>query len=562
MPARPGGTTASSNPWQALAALGGFFVAAFLMIGLPMLLEPGSQYAGQRPDPLIFIWSLAWWPHAIAHGLNPFVTHAVWAPDGVNLTWVTSAPGLALLFAPVTILLGPVAAFNAAAVSMPALGSWFAYLLCRYLTGDLWASVAGGSIFGFSCFLFGHAGGGQLHLSGAGVLVPLIALVVLKFLDGRLTRGKLVVLLGPLLALTLLISTEVALMLAVGFVVSLVLGYGLVRERREAIRTLLPGLVAAGVLAALLASPFLYYLLAGFRSTSYFDPDAFEADLLNFVLPAGTVLFGGHWGSALVSWGGSFSETYIGIPALVIVVLFAWRGWRTPSARFLLVAFAIAAIAAMGAYATIAGDRVVDFPWVLFHRLPAFDNILPSRFAVFLSLLAAVIVALWAASANGALRWLLPTLAVLAILPNLATGSLWKTTYAVQPFFTTAAYKRCLDPGETILPLPIGQGEAMLWQAKSGFWFDLAGGYLGPYIPPSFLTPPGNYTISVGNHLGPDEAAAVRSFIEQKHITSVVVDADEAPFFTPALAGLAAPKTVGGVLVYQLSRLPPSCTGS
>ena len=32
------------------------------------------------------MWSFEWWPHAIFHGLNPFVPHVIWAPDGANLT--------------------------------------------------------------------------------------------------------------------------------------------------------------------------------------------------------------------------------------------------------------------------------------------------------------------------------------------------------------------------------------------------------------------------------------------------------------------------------------------
>ena len=61
---------------------------------------------GRGTDSNIFIWSFGWWPHALLHGENPVFTHAIWAPDGVNLSWVTSVPGLALLFAPLTLVAG------------------------------------------------------------------------------------------------------------------------------------------------------------------------------------------------------------------------------------------------------------------------------------------------------------------------------------------------------------------------------------------------------------------------------------------------------------------------
>ena len=98
-----------------------YITVAFLAFGLRLLIDPGSNYVGIGADPQVFIWSFAWWPHAILHGENPFVTHAVWAPAGVNLAWTTTVPGLALLFSPLTLVAGAVASYNVAAVLMPAL---------------------------------------------------------------------------------------------------------------------------------------------------------------------------------------------------------------------------------------------------------------------------------------------------------------------------------------------------------------------------------------------------------------------------------------------------------
>ena len=70
---------------------------------------------GHGRDPEIFVWSFAWWLHALETWQNPFYSHAVYAPDGVNLVWRTTVPGLALLFTPLTALVGPAASFNVAA---------------------------------------------------------------------------------------------------------------------------------------------------------------------------------------------------------------------------------------------------------------------------------------------------------------------------------------------------------------------------------------------------------------------------------------------------------------
>ena len=65
-------------------ALGVYALAAFLIFGLRVALRSGGEtYVGAGADPAdLHLVDFAWWPHAILHGENPFVTHAIWAPDG------------------------------------------------------------------------------------------------------------------------------------------------------------------------------------------------------------------------------------------------------------------------------------------------------------------------------------------------------------------------------------------------------------------------------------------------------------------------------------------------
>jgi len=213
----------SRSRWTAAAVFLGYGLVASLYFAVPTLVADGPHYVGYGYNPQIFIWSFAWWPHAILHGENPFVTHVVWAPDGVNTMWSTTVPGLALLFAPLTLLAGAVTSYDVAAVLAPALSAWTAFLLCRYLTRDLWASLVGGYLFGFSSFVLSEGGaGGNLNLSSA-FLLPLAALVVLRFLNGELPPRGVVLRLGPLLALQFLISVEVAATLTLALGIGLVL---------------------------------------------------------------------------------------------------------------------------------------------------------------------------------------------------------------------------------------------------------------------------------------------------------------------------------------------------
>src|ERR1700693_4947853 len=111
--------TSLRNERDSLAAFLGYAFLSTIYLGLPLLTSSQSRYVGDRQDATLIIWSFAWWPHAIVHGLNPIVSHFVWAPDGVDLMWVGSVAGLAIPFAPLTLIIGPIAAYNVAAVLIP-----------------------------------------------------------------------------------------------------------------------------------------------------------------------------------------------------------------------------------------------------------------------------------------------------------------------------------------------------------------------------------------------------------------------------------------------------------
>src|SRR5204862_609770 len=98
---------------------------------------------------------------------------------------------------------------------------------------------------------------------------------------------------------------------------------------------------------------------------------------------------------------GNASEqgAYIGVPALLMVALHAFRTYRAPATRFLLAALAAAAVAALGGALHVGGHRIVTLPWTLIDGLPGLNNVLPVRLAVFAVLAAAVLVARWLADA-------------------------------------------------------------------------------------------------------------------------------------------------------------------
>src|SRR4051794_25140102 len=63
-----------------------YLAIALITIGRFAISDPAHVCAcvGTQ-DPAAYMWALSWWPHAVAHGMNPFVSHLLWAPSGVNL---------------------------------------------------------------------------------------------------------------------------------------------------------------------------------------------------------------------------------------------------------------------------------------------------------------------------------------------------------------------------------------------------------------------------------------------------------------------------------------------
>src|SRR3954451_20839378 len=195
-------------------ALLAYLGVSFVYYGWHLVAHPGRPLIGASgsADPQKFVWWFEWWPYALLDGANPFVSHAVFAPTGINLAWTTSVPPLALALSPVTLLFGPTVSYNLAAVVLPAISALAAFLLFRRLVDSAWAAFVGGYLYGFSSYMVAHQLGGHLNLTST-VVPPLVALVMLRFCRGEVGRGALAAWLGGLFALQAYLSLELALTL-------------------------------------------------------------------------------------------------------------------------------------------------------------------------------------------------------------------------------------------------------------------------------------------------------------------------------------------------------------
>jgi hypothetical protein len=498
----------------------GYVAIAYGYFGAPLGRHPGRDLIGSGRDLQIFVWDLAWWPHASLTWQNPFVSHAIYAPSGINLAWVTSVPGIALAFAPVTLLFGPDVAFNVAEIAMPALSAFTAYLLCRHLTRSLWPALVGGYLYGFSSYELGQELG---HLNFTAVfLLPLIALAVVRYLEGDLGGRGVAWRLGVLYGLQFWISTEVFASASIMLAVALVAGYVVAPRARPRLRALLGPVAGAVGVAAVVAGPMLAYALIDFQSASIFvRPALADGDLVNVLLPTRLLAVGRLFKGTSEGFFSDLPDQglSLGLPTLVIIVWFAFGVHRSASRRFLALSLVLGIVLTLGTSLYVRGDKVVTLPWAYAAKLPVLDNLLPTRFAAYVALAGAVIVALWAADHRGWLGWILPALAAASLVP-----ALWNVPYRFHPerwrFFTRAEYK-CLPRGESIAVFPFGvYGSSTLWQAETGFWFRMPGGYLGLKPPPASLADP---TIKYISDTGNDPTVAqIIELVKREHVDRVV----------------------------------------
>jgi hypothetical protein len=311
-------------------------------------------YFGIKVDPALMMWSLVWWPHATAHGLNPLLTDAISAPSGFNLAWSTTIALASLLASPFTLTFGPIATYTIVClVSLP-IDAFWAFLLCRYITRDYPAGLLGGYIFGFSAFMLGQLTFGHLHMMLV-FSVPLCIYLVLRRIADDITSRKFVSLLSLMLAVEFLLSQDVfATMTMLGAFALLLTWSFSFAWASEKIPPLLAQIACAYGITLIAVSPYLYYLLAyRVRIAPLFTPAVFSADPLNFLVPTpvnelgGLALFKSISAGFVSGWSGE-AGAYLSPPLILLTILYVCRYWAEPVGKLLTYCLAVAIILSLG----------------------------------------------------------------------------------------------------------------------------------------------------------------------------------------------------------------------
>ncbi|NUT33674.1 MAG: DUF2079 domain-containing protein [Hamadaea sp.] len=487
-------------------------VVALISLGLAIYLTSGLWAAPAHRaievnsgDQALFEWLLGFGAHALTQGENPLYTTWLNAPDAVNLAVNTSITVYAVLFAPLTIWLGPAITFAVILTLNLAATAWCWYwLFSRHVPGVSALGAAVGGVFcGFAPALVSHA---NAHLNWtAQWLVPLMIGQVVALAHRRkpLRDGAI---LGLLIAACFSIAAEQLFFTALAGTLCVLVWA--VARRTEARQLFLPVVkalaVAAAVSGVLLAYPLWLHFFGpqGFHGTG-FDHRVHSEDLAAYgAWPvrslAGALGLNGH-----LAPNPTEENSFFGLPLLILAVAgYVVLRRRTDGAQGALLRAAavtgvVFAVLSLGPQLRWMGTLTpIPLPAALINKLPVFNAALPSRLALVVAPVIGMLLALLVSRVRPrglpGPRWVWIAGLVAALLPLVPTPLLVRDRPPVPQFFTAGTWKQYVADGGVIASVPIANDlvpDGQRWQADAlaraagdgGAVFRIpAGFFLGP----------------------------------------------------------------------------------
>lgn len=580
----------------------GFLALAIVLFGSTWV-HPFATVIGIGPDPPVFIWYLRWVPFAITHGMNPLSTNYLDYPAGINVMWQTSIPLLGLLLWPVTAIAGPIFSYNLLMTTSVALSGGCAFLVLRRRVRHRRAALAGSLLFAFSPYMLAESLG-HPHV-GVTCIIPLMVMVFEEAVIWQRRQPlKLGLLLGALAGAQLLISEEMLLTealfaaMAIGILAGLS-PHGLRSRAGYLLKVLLP---AAGLLITIATWPLgVQFFGPHAIHGRLFGSNVFVEDLAGVILPTPLQAMAPPAITAITErFSGSQYEAggYLGLPLLALLGIGARRHWHLPLVRLALLlgllalalSFGVtlhfggvdtavpAAVMALAFLPLMRSDAGRFLPWIFVAAwaalaiAPVIDNVVASRLAIYVFLLASLLIAV---ITDGAIdqpprqwrSWSKRMTLALAALTFIALLPAWPfpSSSAVVPRFFLDGSESDVRQAAVILVVPYAhdlESRAMLWQAAGGMWFRMPEGYanraarsLDP-APSRF----GDALIAIQNGkarptITPAYREQVLTDLRQWDVGSVVVGPmagqQEVVSFVSAVLG-TTPESEGGVLLWKL----------
>ncbi|MFI7547852.1 hypothetical protein [Actinoplanes sp. NPDC049599] len=468
------------------------FIAVALFITAPLWLNLDHELRDDPQDQAFFEWMLAHGARVLTDGVYPFFSDRMNYPDGVNMMANTSVLAVSLPMTPITVLFGPHVAFNAfLTLALAITGiSWYLVLSRQFVTSRLAAWV--GALFAtFAPSMISHAGGHPNIVSQ--FLVPLIIWRTLALRrPGRAVRNGL--LLAGLLVWQAFINLEILFMTAVGLgIFCVVMAISRRRSEPGEIKHFLRGLgIAGSVTLAVLAYPLCVQF---FGPQSYHGlPEFvryFGADLGSFTAYAQRSVAGNSITAGRLAQNAAEENAFFGWG--LVILFFGLVAWMRRSVAIVALAGVALFFGAMslGPRIRLNGvDTGVPGLWSLLHSVPILNSAVPTRWALAIAPIVAIVLALGCQrasdlmkaqpAARGPVRVAMITAVAMALVPLTPTPLRTTPMDPVPEFVTSGAWKQYVDDEHTLVALPLPDSsypDPMRWSAYTGQDMRIASAY-------------------------------------------------------------------------------------
>ncbi|TDC25543.1 DUF2029 domain-containing protein [Micromonospora sp. 15K316] len=471
------------------------FVALGFWVTARLWLDPRNGIRDNRSDQAQFEWMMAHGARVVTQFAYPFHSDRMNVPDGVNLMANTSVLSVSLPLTPVTLLFGPRASFLLfLTLGMIATGTAWYFLFSRVLIGSRGPAWLGAAFCAFAPAMVSHANSHPNIVSQ--FVVPLIIWRTLRLAErGRWLRN------GVLLALVIVwqafLNLEILLMVAIGLGVVVALLAIRRPELRTRARPFLAGLgVAAGVAAVALAYPL---------SVQFFGPGSYQglsrlirgysSDLASFVAYSRESLAGSPRTAEGLAKNPTEENSFFGWALVVLVIALVWWLRRNVLALTLTVLGVLFAVLSLGREVIFDGRETgVPSLWALLEDLPILHSVVPTRWALALTPIIGLLLALGAECARQLavrhpvarpqIRFATVTVLAMALLPLVPTPLPATRLDPVPTFVTSGAWRPYVAGGRSVVTLPLpdtNYAEPLRWSAVTRLEMPLARGYfLGP----------------------------------------------------------------------------------
>lgn len=487
--------------WRTIIVALTIYLATSLIYLAPTLPSMGSGIPGgavAATDGWQHTWHLWWVAHALSQGLNPLQMSLLYHPTGVNLAIHPLNLTTGLLVAPITLLAGPVVAFNIALLSGFTLTGLGGFLLSRRVGADPVPALIAGLLLTFAPFHVTKAYDGQLELVSLQWMVLYVWLLLIAAEErgwlAPLLAGVMLGIVGYTSLYYLLYSALYSLIFAL-----LWLPWYSRRERvpaaplGERMGAYLLRLLSIPVIALLVLAPLLLNLPAALAPYTLTDTPHLltirSANLLDFWLPS---YLHPLWGDLVArlgrilhpdisAWNHALGYTTLLLATIRSVVVWG-QSWR-----WIIIAIT-GILLALGPTLFIGTINTgIALPYRLLLMLPGMELAQRPGHLVILT-----IIALTPLAALG-LNWLVARFGLRVILLTVAVAAMEfaPPRWPIQPFSVDPIYTELAAHPGAIMVLPNEIDSSAVLRDQMVHGRPLVGGYLAriPNYPFAELTP-------------------------------------------------------------------------